>query len=93
MAIDPISRETEIVFGEKPGQEMLSVIRGQHELLINNHILITEFDAGRVIEVDYNRNIIWEYVNKIDDKYVGEITNSVIYQPNYFQEELHNCER
>ncbi|SBS30690.1 hypothetical protein MAQ5080_01747 [Marinomonas aquimarina] len=93
MAVDPISRETEVLFGEQPGQEMLSVIRGQHELLNNNHILITEFDAGRVLEVDSEKNIVWEYVNKVDDDYIGEITNAVIYQANYFQEELRNCEQ
>lgn len=93
MAVDPISRETEILFGEKPGQEMLSVIRGQHELLKNNHIVITEFDAGRVLEVDSEKNVVWEYVNQVDDQYVGEITNAVMYQANYFQEDFRNCEQ
>lgn len=92
MAVDPVSRETEILFGEKPGQEMLSVIRGQHELLKNNHILITEFDAGRVIEVDSGKKVIWEYINKVDDEYVGEITNAVVYQASYFKEEFRNCD-
>ena len=93
IAVDPVSRKTEVIFGEKTGQEMLSVIRGQHELLKNDGMLITEFDAGRVFEVDSDKNIVWEYVNQYDDKYVGEITNAVLYPAGYFQEKLHNCKR
>lgn len=93
IAVDPVSQKTEVIFGEKTGQEMLSVIRGQHELLKNDGMLITEFDAGRVFEVDSDKNVIWEYVNRYDENYVGEVTNAVIYPANYFYEELHNCNR
>ncbi len=93
IAVDPVSRETEVVFGEKPGQEMLSVIRGQHELLENDGILITEFDAGRVLEVDADGQVIWEYVNRYDDEFVGEITDSAIYPADYFQVEWKTCVR
>jgi hypothetical protein len=93
IAVDPVSRETEVVFGEKPGQEMLSVIRGQHELLENDGILITEFDAGRVLEVDADGQVIWEYVNRYDDEFVGEISNSAIYPADYFQVEWKTCVR
>ena len=93
IAVDPVSRRTEVIFGGKAGQEMLSVIRGQHELLKNDGMLITEFDAGRVFEVDSDQNIVWEYVNRYDDKYVGEISNAVIYPAGYFQEKLHDCKR
>ncbi len=93
IAVDPVSRETEVIFGEKPGQEMLSVIRGQHELLENDGILITEFDAGRVLEVDADGQVIWEYVNRYDDEFVGEITDSAIYPADYFQVEWKTCVR
>jgi hypothetical protein len=93
IAVDPVSRETEVVFGEKPGQEMLNVSRGQHELLENDRILITEFDAGRVLEVDADGQVIWEYVNRYDDEFVGEITNSAIYPADYFQAEWKTCVR
>ena len=91
IAVDPVSRETTVIFGEKPGQEMLSVIRGQHELLENDGMLITEFDAGRVLEVDANGQIVWEYVNRYDLDFVGEITNATIYPADYFQAEWKTC--
>ncbi len=84
IAIGPVSRDTEVVFGERPGQELLSVIRGQHELLPGGGMLITEFDAGRVLEVDVTGRIVWEYVNQYDEKNVAEITNANVYSQNYF---------
>ncbi len=91
MTIDPVSRETEVVFGSKPGQEMLSVIRGQHEILDGGGILITEFDAGRVLEVDGAGTVVWEYVNKYDDEFVGEITNAKLYPLSYFETDWKEC--
>ncbi len=91
IAVDPVSRKTEVIYGEKSGQEMLSVIRGQHELLKNHGMLITEFDAGRVFELDSDNNMIWEYVNQYDSDNVGEITNAVVYPSDYFQESFHSC--
>ena len=91
IAVDPVSRETEIIFGERPGQALLSVIRGDHAVLESDGILITEFDAGRVLEVNESRQVIWEYVNKYNEEFVGEITNSAIYSKDYFQTEWTSC--
>jgi hypothetical protein len=71
---------------------MLSVIRGQHELLDNDGMLITEFDAGRVLEVDSQGRVVWEYINRYDDKSVGEVTNASIYQSGYFSGSWESCD-
>ena len=91
MVVDPVSRETEVIFGERPGQEMLSVIRGQHELLDEDGMLITEFDGGRVLQVTAEGEIVWEYINRYDDEFVGEITNAMIYSEDYFEGGLPAC--
>jgi len=91
MAVDPVTGETEIIYGQRPGQELLSVIRGQHELLDDGGMLITEFDAGRVFEVDKNGDLLWEYVNQFDDDYVGEVTNSSLYDSDYFKVDWSDC--
>lgn len=93
MAVDPESGETEVVFGEATGQEMLSVVRGQHELLDDDGMLITEFDGGRVLEVDADGQIVWEYVNHYNDDFVGEITDAFVYSADYFQAEWQDCEQ
>ncbi len=82
--IDPMTDETEVIFGQKPGQEMLSVIRGQHELLPDDGMIITEFDAGRVLEVNASGEIVWEYVNYYDERHVGEIRNADVFPRSYF---------
>lgn len=93
IAVDPVTRETEVQFGEAPGQGMLSVTRGQHELLEDHGMLITEFDAGRVLEVDADGGIVWEYVNHYNDDFVGEITDAFIYPDDYFQAGWHTCDQ
>ena len=93
IAVDPLTRDTEILFGELPGQEMLSVIRGQHELLADDGMIITEFDAGRVLEVDSNGEIVWEYINRYDDDFVGELINADVYPAGYFQTGWAECEQ
>lgn len=84
IAIDPVSRKTEVLFGSKPGQEMLAVVRGQHETLANGNLLITEFDGGRVLETSPAGQIVWEYINRFDPGNVGELTNAKLYPAEYF---------
>jgi hypothetical protein len=91
MAVDPQTGETEVVFGEAPGQEMLSVLRGDHQLLDDGGMLITEFDGGRVLEVDADGQIVWEYVNHYDDDFVGEITNAAVYPADHFETDWQTC--
>ena len=91
LAVDPATGETEVIYGQRPGQEMLSVIRGQHELLDDGGMLITEFDAGRVFEVDKDGTVVWEYVNHFDDEFVGEITNAARYDAGYFTVDWNDC--
>jgi len=91
MAVDPATGKTEVLYGLRPGQEMLSVIRGQHELLEGGGMLITEFDAGRVFEVDKDGNKVWEYVDYFDDQFVGEVTNAELYGPDYFTVDWDDC--
>lgn len=91
MAVDPATGKTEIVYGGRPDQELLSVIRGQHELLDNGGMLITEFDGGRVIEVDGSGATVWEFVNDLNDGFVGEITNSGVLPAGYFSSDWKTC--
>ena len=91
IAIDPVTRETEVLVGETPEQAFLSVVRGQHSLLDDDGTLVVEFDAGRVFEVDADGTIVWDYVNSVDEDWVGEITNADRLMPSYFTEPLKQC--
>ena len=62
-----------------------------NELLDKGGMLITEFDAGRVFEVNARGGRVWEYVNHFDDQFVGEITNAARYDADYFTVDWNSC--
>ncbi len=90
-AVEPASGEIEVLFGEAPGQKMLSAIRGQHEILPDGGMVIAEFDGGRVIQTSAEGEVVWEYVNAFDDAHVGEITNADVHPPGYFETAWETC--
>ncbi|MEM7022433.1 MAG: arylsulfotransferase family protein [Pseudomonadota bacterium] len=89
--IDPMTGQTEIVYGMNPDQEMLSVIRGKHDLTPDGGLFITEFEAGRVFEVDAEGETVWEYINRYDDERVLEITEGRLYPGAYFEVDDWSC--
>jgi hypothetical protein len=51
-------------------------VLGDHQLLPNGNILITESVPGRVFEVDAAGRIVWEYFNIVDAGVVGLVANA-----------------
>lgn len=91
--INPSTDEYRILYGGKPGQEMLSIIRGKHQPTANGGLLITEFEGGRVFETDRNGNIIWEYINRYNSDKVTEISEARSYPKSYFKvKDWNDCE-
>jgi len=84
LRIDPGSREAKVAFGGRPGQKMLSFLRGKHDVTASAGFLITVPEAGRVFETDSGGNIVWEYINRYDADNVAEITEARIYRADYF---------
>ena len=91
LEIDPVTDEVRKIYGERAGQEMLSVIRGKHENTPEGGLLITEFEGGRVFETDRHSEIIWEYVNRYDEETVAEITEARVYPESYFDVSDWSC--
>jgi hypothetical protein len=71
-------------FGEKPGQELLSVVRGKVDVTPSGGLLTTEFEGGRVVETDASGATVWEYVNRYDEDEVAEISEARVYPAAYF---------
>jgi hypothetical protein len=82
--VDPVSRETKVVFGGRPGQELLSVVRGKVARTPEGGLLITEEDGGRVLETDSDGRIVWEYINRYSENEVAEVTEARVYRNSYF---------
>jgi Arylsulfotransferase (ASST) len=91
--MDPATNEHRITYGGVNGQEMLTVIRGKHELTARGGLLITEFEGGRVFETDRNGRIVWQFINRYDESDVAEITEARIYPPEYFEVRDWSCDR
>ena len=89
--VNPATGQVEVVYGQREGEEFLTVVRGKHELVPDGSFLITEFEGGRVFEVDANRKIVWEYINRYDEDEVLEVTEARIYPSSYFTVEDWNC--
>jgi len=62
-------------------------IMGKNQWLPNGNLLITESKKGRAFEVTPQGDIVWEYVNIIDDGIAG-ITEEVSRLPDLFTEEF-----
>ena len=82
--IDPATDDHRRVYGGVKAQELLSVIRGKHEVTERGGLLITEFEGGRVLETDAAGRTIWQYINRYDADEVAEITEARIYPADYF---------
>ncbi len=90
--LDPVTGKHRIIYGEKHDQELLSVLRGKHELMSHGGLLITEFEGGRILETDTSGQVIWEYINRYNQNEVAELTEARVYPANYFDVTDWSCE-
>ncbi len=73
------------------GQKFFSDIMGTHQILPNQHILITEARAGRVFEVSESGMLVWEYIEDYSDKYSALIEAAQRFPDDYFTVGNWNC--
>lgn len=92
LRLDPATGAVTVAFGDKPGQEFRTVIRGSHEVLDDGGFLITEFEGGRVFQSDAEGRIVWEYINRYDETRVAEITEARLYPSGYFEDPDWSCQ-
>lgn len=91
MTADPATGQVDAVYGTDDETHMYTDVKGTHQRLGSN-ILITEFAAGRVFEVNAGGELVWEYINRFDETDVAEITHAARYQDDFFAVEDWACE-
>jgi Arylsulfotransferase (ASST) len=91
MQIDPRTNQSRVLYGGRPEEELLSVIRGKIDPTPNGGFLVTEFDGGRVFEINAAKRIVWEYINRYNDQAVAEITEARLYPASYFSVHDWSC--
>jgi hypothetical protein len=94
MRIDPMTRALRVTYGGVPGQQMYTDIRGKYQYLgvEDEHLLVTEFSAGRVFEVNSAGELVWEYVNRYSEDEVAEVSQATRYREEYFTVDDWTCE-
>jgi hypothetical protein len=86
VSIDPSTREAKVVYAGSAASPFYSDKEGQHVYLDNGDLLISESMAGRIFEVDRDGEIVWEFINRYDDKQVIAETHAYgRFTPRYFQ--------
>ena len=78
-------RPVKILYGDKDGQTFFTNTQGKHQVLDNGNILIAEYYAGRVLEVDAGGEIVWEYVNQYDEENAAKISGAERVAEDYFE--------
>ena len=91
MAIEPRSGAHHVLFGDRPGESLNSVVRGFQQPLADGGILITETEGGRAFQIDKDRKVVWEYINRYDDTRVLEMTSAEVYPAAYFTVKDWSC--
>ncbi|MFM2357189.1 MAG: hypothetical protein RLZZ528_2925 [Pseudomonadota bacterium] len=91
MNIDPKNGATRTVYGNRPGQEILTVIRGKIDPTPEGGYMVTEFEGGRAFEIDKDGQIIWEYINRYDDTLIYELSEALVFPADYFTVKDWSC--
>lgn len=84
LAVDPVTGRQKILYGDREGEVLESVVRGAIQPLPDGAILVTETEGGRAFQIDRGRNIVWEYINRYDAGNVIEMTTAEAYPASYF---------
>jgi hypothetical protein len=84
MEVNPATGQTTVRYGGTPAQRMFSSRRGDHQYLEHGHVLIDESESGRVFEVNHSGDVVWEFINRYDDRHVGIVMSAHRYREDYF---------
>jgi hypothetical protein len=84
MTIDPVTRESKVIYESRSEPRFYTSMRGKHQHLANGNILITSTHEGRAFEVTQDGEIVWQYINRYDEDRVAVISKAIRYDRDYF---------
>ena len=91
VSLDPATNETTVLYPLEGDAPFYTSVMGAHQLLPNGNRLITESKAGRLFEIDPQREIVWEYIKPYDDTHAALFETAVRFEPGYFSIQDWNC--
>jgi len=88
LEVNPKTNKIEWEYKSDPPFAFFSSCCGGCQRLPNGNTLITETETGRIFEVTYNGETVWEYISPFYGPYTRQTPNSFIYRayrygPNY----------
>ena len=82
--IDPVTRESSVLYGRRPGEQFFTKYRGQHQHLLNGNMLISESMSGRAFEVTRDGTLVWQVINRYDETDIASMNDAIRYPEDYF---------
>ena len=92
VSVNPANGKTDVLYQGHVDQRIYTSSMGDHQILDNGNILITESNAGRIIEVNADGQIVWEYINRYSDDEVIRVGNAIRYPVDYFIVKNWSCD-
>jgi hypothetical protein len=91
LTLDPATGEVHTAYPRDGDARFFTRIMGAHQRLPNGNRLLTESQPGRVLEVDPEGEVVWEYVQPYDDTHAALIQSANRYEADYFQVKDWSC--
>jgi hypothetical protein len=91
VAMDPVTREVEIIYEGTAETPFFTGGRGNADLLDNGNFLITETTGGRVFEVTPDGTIVWSYINRYDADRVLTVNGATRYPESFGDFDRSGC--
>jgi len=67
----PTSTGVTVAYEGTTTAQFFTDIMGKHQWLPNGNVLVTESTAGRAFEINPRGEIVWQYINYVENKTVG----------------------
>lgn len=80
VALQPHTDSFKILFPTRRSEPFYTDIRGKWQRLDNGNMLLTEANAGRIVEVSPDGETVWEWIHKpVNDSRVAAVTEGTRY--------------
>jgi hypothetical protein len=91
LVIDPVSQAVEIAYGRDASEAFYTARLGKQQFLDNGNVLISESQAGRVLEVTPGGAIVWSFVNRWDEALTAWLVEGQRLPPDYLEADFARC--
>jgi hypothetical protein len=81
---------SKVMFAGSPQLPFYTYVMGKHEYLANGNLLMTEPTRGRAIEVNRAGQLVFEYNNRFDSRWVGVLDEAQRITPDRISSERLN---